>query len=84
MAQPMGEKFDLLKFPCLFITRVYNTIDFLVRKTLVRTSANPTKPNDRTYRIKHMGLCWSLLIFCQTKSDSQHRFTNNPCETIFL
>ena len=29
--------------------------------------------NDHTYRIIHIGLCLSLLIFCQTKSDSQHR-----------
>ena len=39
--------------------------------------------NDRTYRIKHIGLCLSLLIFCQTKSDSQHRFTNYPRQLFF-
>ena len=40
-------------------------------------------PNDRTYRIIHIGLCLSLLIFCQTKSDSQHRFTNYPRQLFF-
>ena len=39
--------------------------------------------NDRTYRIKHIGLCLFLLIFCQTKSDSQHRFTNYPVQLFF-
>ena len=39
--------------------------------------------NDRTYRIKHIGLCLFLLIFCQTKSDSKHRFTNHPVQLFF-
>ena len=39
--------------------------------------------NDCTYRIILMGLCLSLLIFCQTKSDSQHRFTNHPRQLFF-
>ena len=41
------------------------------------------RANDRTYRIKHIGLCLFLLIFCQTKSDSQHRFTNHPVQLFF-
>ena len=40
--------------------------------------------NDHTYRIIHIGLCLSLLIFCQTKSDSQHRFTNLPVKLFSL
>ena len=39
--------------------------------------------NDRTYRIIHIGLCLYLLIFCQTKSDSQHRFTIHPLSLFF-
>ena len=39
--------------------------------------------NDRTCRIIHIGLCLPLLIFCQTKSDSQHRFTNHPWQLFF-
>ena len=42
-----------------------------------------TQTNDRTYRIIHIGLCLSSLIFCQTKSDSQHRFTNHPRQLFF-
>ena len=39
--------------------------------------------NDRTYRIKHIGLCLFLLVFWQTKSDSEHRFTNHPRQLFF-
>ena len=39
--------------------------------------------NDCPYRIKRIGLCLVLLIFCQTKSDCQHRFTNHPVQLFF-
>ena len=48
-----------------------------------RTSGNSTQPNDCPYRIKRIGLCLVLLIFCQTKSDCQHRFTNHPVQLFF-
>ena len=53
-----------------------------VKKVMVKID-HSVDTNDRTYRIIHIGFCLSLLIFCQTKSDSQHRFTNHPRQLFF-
>ena len=58
---------------------------FLSPKDLIWSFRNPLwgVANDPTYRIKHIGLCLSLLIFCQTKSDSKHRITNHTNQLFF-
>ena len=50
---------------------------------VVKTKKKSIYHNDCPYRIKRIGLCLVLLIFCQTKSDCQHRFTNHPVQLFF-
>ena len=52
-------------------------------KLQYKGSLHCTHSNDCPYRTKRIGLCLVLLIFCLTKSDCQHRFTNHPVWLFF-